>query len=368
MASGETINLETLLAPIGGDFPAGINIRDSNDYYDLKDARREARDVERRFETGDAESGEVLAAWRKIETLAPPLLAEKSKDLDVVAWLIEALLRLHGFSGLSDGFTLVEELVKQYWGTLLPEADEDGISVTLAPLAGLNGEDGNGTLIAPIRATSITLPGAFEPFALWHYRHALEMEDMDEELRERRISSGAATLAEFESAVRESGSSHFRELIDNIAATQESYEAMCEALQEACGENAPPSSRIREVLDESMRAIRVIAKDALGLTAGDEEQPVTSDGDPSTQNPGARPAANVPDQIASREDALVALSKVADYYRQTEPHSPVSYLVEKAIRWGRMNLPELLAEVVPDDSARRNLTTLTGVRYVDNED
>jgi hypothetical protein len=38
----------------------------------------------------------------------------------------------------------------------------------------------------------------------------------------------------------------------------------------------------------------------------------------------------------SRADALRRLAAVAAYFRRTEPHSPVSYLVQRAVRWGEM--------------------------------
>ena len=55
-----------------------------------------------------------------------------------------------------------------------------------------------------------------------------------------------------------------------------------------------------------------------------------------------------PGQIVSREDALRALGEIANFFRRTEPHSPLSYTLDEAVRRGRMTWPELLAEVVAD--------------------
>src|SRR5690606_38548275 len=45
------------------------------------------------------------------------------------------------------------------------------------------------------------------------------------------------------------------------------------------------------------------------------------------------------------------LSEAADYLLRTEPHSPVPYLVKRAVGWGNLSLAELLMELVgaPDD-------------------
>ena len=56
--------------------------------------------------------------------------------------------------------------------------------------------------------------------------------------------------------------------------------------------------------------------------------------------------------MASREDALRALGEIANFFRRTEPHSPLSYTLDEAVRRGRMTWPELLAEVVADTNTR----------------
>ena len=55
--------------------------------------------------------------------------------------------------------------------------------------------------------------------------------------------------------------------------------------------------------------------------------------------------------IKSRAEAYLRLSEAADYLLRTEPHSPVPYLVKRAVGWGNMSLAELLMELVgtPDD-------------------
>jgi len=53
---------------------------------------------------------------------------------------------------------------------------------------------------------------------------------------------------------------------------------------------------------------------------------------------------------------LRALGDIAGYFRRTEPHSPVAYLLERAVAWANMPLEQWLAEVVRDD------TTLSSIR------
>jgi type VI secretion system protein ImpA len=54
--------------------------------------------------------------------------------------------------------------------------------------------------------------------------------------------------------------------------------------------------------------------------------------------------------LRSRAQALQQLQQVAEFFRRTEPHSPVAYLAEKAARWGEMPLHVWLKRVIKDSS------------------
>jgi type VI secretion system protein ImpA len=76
------------------------------------------------------------------------------------------------------------------------------------------------------------------------------------------------------------------------------------------------------------------------------------------------PAAALPvcaGAIASRAQALGQLRAVADYFRRTEPHSPVAYLAEKAANWGEQPLHLWLKAVVKDAGALAHVEELLGI-------
>jgi type VI secretion system protein ImpA len=96
----EGFDLEALLAPIPGDAPQGVDVREdfSPDapYNRLRDARSEARDAERGQDKGEADARDAGPLWRTVRELALQTLAETTKDLEVAAWLTEAMVRAHG--------------------------------------------------------------------------------------------------------------------------------------------------------------------------------------------------------------------------------------------------------------------------------
>ena len=67
-------------------------------------------------------------------------------------------------------------------------------------------------------------------------------------------------------------------------------------------------------------------------------------------------------QTMNRDHAFHELRKIADFFAKNEPHSPVSFLLEKAIRWGYMSLPELMKELVSgNDKVLGQINLVTGI-------
>lgn len=61
-----------------------------------------------------------------------------------------------------------------------------------------------------------------------------------------------------------------------------------------------------------------------------------------------------------RQQALAQLRQVADFFRRTEPHSPVAYLAEKAASWGELPLHLWLRAVVKDSNTLAQLDDMLG--------
>jgi type VI secretion system ImpA family protein len=87
-------------------------------------------------------------------------------------------------------------------------------------------------------------------------------------------------------------------------------------------------------------------------TAGDNPS-ATANGDSGSEGSGG--------PIRSRADAFRALAEAADFLSRTEPHSPVPYLIRRAIRWGTMPLGDLLAELMDDGQDRARIQDLLGM-------
>jgi len=371
MASEQTIQLDSLLTPVSEDNPVGNDIRDDpspvSPYYTIKDARNAARAAERN-NMFDGDSSEADDQWRKIIDLAPDILQNQAKDLEVASWYTEALIRRYGFQGLRDGFKLIEGLIDLYWDNLYPLPDEDGVETRVASLTGLNGEGAEGVLIAPIRNVELTQGNEPGPFSFWRYQQALDIEKIiDEEAKADKASKLGFSNEDVERAVSESSEEFFVNIRDDVTTCINTFRAIGTKLDEYCGINdAPPISNIINILTDCQGAINHIGKykipsDDAPETDGDEN---ASDGGDDSAPPAAQQASG---PVKNRADAFKKLIEISEFFRKTEPHSPISYILERAVKWGDMPLDALMRELIPDSSSRDFYGSLTGVKTDDDD-
>jgi type VI secretion system protein ImpA len=273
------------------------------------------------------------AQWAKLEELAIEVIESRSKDLEIVAYLLEAVARRHQFAGLRDGFRLARELIERYWESLYPRPDEEGVATRVAALSQLNGIEADGTLIAPIKLIPIT-NGRGELFTTWHFENASHRDAV----RAAGDQSDAAWI---------------QGLAEDLAQCLVEFDLLEGALTQRCGQDGPPTSKIREALVQVETAVREVG--------GAHLKPA---GDAASENAGAaggEGGSGAGGPVGSREEALRKLREVAEYFRRHEPHSPVSYAIDRSIRWAKLPLHELLGELIPNKEAFKEFDKRTGI-------
>jgi type VI secretion system protein ImpA len=363
----EGIDMAALLAPIAEDAPAGSDLREDfsaqSTYYRLRDARAEARAAERQADADPTAETGLPPQWRQVRDLALQALAGKTKDLEIAAWLTEALVRSEGPRGLAAGAHLIAGLADAFWDqNLYPLPDEDGIATRLAPVTGLNGEGGDGTLAQPLRKLALFTRPDGSPMAFWQYRQSEQLATLDSARAAQRIAAGTLPLDAVEKEARAAGQGHFAALRRDLAAARDAWVTMGDMLDGKAGADGPPTRAVRELLEEILAAAE---KYAPAASAAAEAAPVDAPagGAPGAAvAPGAAGAAGGISAAASREDMLRELERIAEFFRRTEPQSPLSYTLEEAVRRGRMSWPELMAEIVTDAATRDNILMQLGIR------
>jgi type VI secretion system protein ImpA len=366
MASQTSIDLDALFAPISDDMPTGKDCRQNSSptslYQQVKIARNSAREIERKNASG-ADLGSPDEDWRKVYDLAPKILVQESKDLEVACWYLEALLRRLGFQGLRDGLKLLDGLIERFWDDLYPTPDEDGLETKVAPITGLNGTGQEGVLISAIRTSLITQGNSKGPFAFWECQKALASQRIqDSDNREKEFKKLGFEFEDMEKAVNESSSEFMTNLRDDLAECIALYRQLSGRLDEYCGTyDAPPTSMVISLLEECLSVVKHLGQNKFPVVeetaAGNIN--ATDEGAASTAPTAPTRAAGPPE---TREQAFKQLLEIAEFFRKREPHSPISYVLEKAVKWGNMPLFELMRELIADDKSLAEYGKLTGVK------
>lgn len=361
------IDDEHLLFDISPEFPCGDDTRGdsskSSPYFNLKDLRSQARALERQALAGE----EVLQIpqWRQLAEQIPAILSERSKDLEFIAWYIEALCREHGFDGLAHGFDLARRTIQTHWNKLHPQPDEEGLTTRIAPLVGLNGSEVEGTLIQPILSVPLFLSSDTGSFATWRAEQAAEVNRLEDGKAQQRIKAGAASLDDLLQAVRETPRESLVQTHRAIDAAQTAFTALSDAMDAAMDGAPQPTSNIRRALERCKSVLMHYAGEQLerAQSLSEDAQPLhaalvdpRSDELPSNGDVDAVQVA-----LQSRKQALDQLRRLADFFRHTEPHSPISYAISQAVRWSELPLPELMQELIADSGARQGFCRITGV-------
>jgi len=357
----EGFDLDALLAPIPGALPQGTDVRADytarSPYSRLRDARSEARDAEKQLEAPDPNVAPVdpVPLWRQLRDLGTRLLTEQTKDLEIAAWLTEALVRSHGMAGLAAGSRLIEGLVIRYWDDIYPLPDDYGVETRVAPITGLNGRSGGGSLMAPLFRMILFHRTSGVPVALHEYQASARLATMDAASRQQRIAAGTIPFDDIEKEARTAGRQSFARLRDEAAAALDAWQAMAAILDEKAGSEAPSTSHVRdlvrEIADIAARYAPAAAATTEDATAEAVSAPETSEG-----------AGPVSPQTMTRESALRSLEAIAAFFHRTEPQSPLSFTLDEAIRRARLPWLELLDEIMGDRSSRDAFLTTLGIR------
>ena len=359
MAFCELIDFELLIKQIPGSLPAGIDprldISPTSQYYRLKDIRGHARAHERAMLAEADDFHGVEIEWRPLAEQLPQILTDEVKDLEYAAWLIEALCRTDGFAGLASGFKLARLLIEHFWSCLYPSIDEDGPETRIAPLIGLNGFEGDGALITPILSISLTENTSLGQFACWQYERAAEISRKDEKRQKLKADAGVASLDQIKDAVAETPADFYQSLLIHIENAISEFSLLSQAMDVAMAGQPQPTSAISKALIKCRDAVHYLAADKLKSTQAFDIA------NAQTTSATEAPFTSVQHQIQSREQVLLTLKQSAEFFRRTEPHSPISYALEQVVHWSSLTLPELLQEMIDDNNSRNHFFRLAGI-------
>jgi type VI secretion system protein ImpA len=124
---------------------------------------------------------------------------------------------------------------------------------------------------------------------------------------------------------------------------------------------APGFSNLRKALENIDEQVKKLLEEKRLEEPDEVEEEALAEGEGQSAGSAPRGDGSVSGAIANRKDALRRLAEIAAFFQKTEPHSPVSYLVQRAVKWGNMGLESWLQEVIKDQSVLFQLRETLGV-------
>lgn len=376
--------MEHLKSPISDESNCGEYLKGNRTVYRaLRNQFNMAQSSFRQLlETPDATSDEELIEqnatnWRELASQCDETLSSTSKDLEVFGWFITAqMFSANPMANTAVAIDVFTEVVKAFWNDLQPTLpdnkikaeDEAGrlkeiVEFRVKPLLQLVGEaEGSGLLYMPLQLQSLIGDIDYTRYA---------QAERNGQLGELKAEAAKSIAGEKEA------------VIEIVNALGEMHEKLIEAetfIASECqkaGTQGVSFRFIKKNIESVISAIKYLVGDYLKPWPLDKAQPAeesaqeaseqpteSSESAPSTVVASSEAVVNVvaSGAILNRDHAFNELRKIADYFYKTEPHSPIYMLIERAIRWGYLPLPELLKELVGEnDNVMGRITHLAGL-------
>lgn len=351
------LSMAELAAPIDGG--SGDDLSFSPLFDQIKEARRADADY---LTQGDWQTDLKTADWEKVIALAVNGLTQQSKDLMLVAWLNEGLAQRHHFQGISFGLKLTERVLEAFWETVHPSL-EDGLDERAARLSWMK------TTLTEIAGDLPITEG--QNFGVLRYDESRQVENLalqNPKAMQTALDEGKINAEIFQRSVVLTDTEHLRAKSLQIADSIQACNRLQSLIDRLFGSEAPSFATLADMLSKASQLTEKLLKDR-----GVELHPVAvpiSAVPPSSEEPGEPMITPAQDGTPTamrttpltRDEAFTMLAGIAQFFKQTEPQSPVPYLVERAIKWGNMPLEGWLSDVIKDSNVVDNIRDVLGTR------
>ncbi len=353
MPAEPTLDVAALTAPVPGDDPAGVPtpfpVRSQ-----LDDARKE--DDPSSFAADDPMRPTEFkkADWGLIARVASDALRTQSKDLLLAARLTEAAVKRNGFVGLRDGLRLLRAMVTECWDRLVPKVDDPSdLDIRSAPFEWLDDADHGARFPATVRQVPLVV-GDTGAFGWQDWKRAQDSKDR-------------ARYEAFEKAAQQTPPEKCRETLELLDACAEEVAGLAKELADKLESLAPSLSGIRAAVTDSRALLAQVASRKGPAAAAGGDTTAAAAGDAPAAGGAGPDAAAAGGAVASprgatRDDVYRILADAARRLEELEPHSPIPYLVRRAVELGSMPFHEMIKSFVRDDNILTEMNRELGIK------
>jgi len=333
---------DDLLIPIEGPNPSGANLRYDPTFDKIKEARRE----ESQPPPGMTEQDRKVSDNGLVIKLATDLLTTKTKDLQLAAWLTEALLKQKGFGGLKDGLALCSGLVDKFWDSLYPEIEDGDVESRGAPLGFVGMK-----LEVPLKLVPVVEKAKY---SLVDHKQSRDVGYEDQaktdDVKKKRaalIKEGKIPPETFDKAFEETPKKFYAQAEKDLDECLANLAKLKKSCDEKFGEEGPAFGPLQSGLEASRHLIHgflqkkrekepdpvevVPAAEVASGAGGD-----AAAGAPGPVRAGVLISLDGSSEPADRLESIRKVAEAAAFLRRREPQSPAAYLMLRGLRWGEL--------------------------------
>lgn len=340
------MDIETLLAPVPGASPCGEDLSFSTEFDTIVALQQED---DPSLEQGVWVRPLKVADWDAVQAQCAELLTHRAKDLRLVAWWAEARTRSAGYAGMRQGLALAAEVCERFWQDLHPLPEDGDPAERIGNL--------NWFLQRVVQLSTlcpVTQRAEGRNYSLQDWRQARAGSP------DAEPAPDEVTLAQFTQALKDTSPAFMQEATSSLAQCLGILSRWQAWMGAQLGtQQGPNFVHAREALEQASHEVHRLGREAGLMPTEPADAP--EDAPPPVAATAAAVARVEQGPIQTAQDALARLREVAEFFHRTQPHSPVAYLVDKAVKWGDMSLHDWLRAVVKDGGTLAGLEELLGV-------
>ena len=333
---------EDLLNPIPGDNPCGVSLRYDPIYDKIKEARREEDDLSQGVWQHERKVADHPFVIKQVQEIT----ATQSKDLQLVVWMTESLLKKDSYGGFREGLMLCHDLLEKFWDNLYPEIEDGDAGMRAAPV------DYIGTkTLDPVKQRPLTR-GGHTWFKINEARNIVGYEKDKtgdaKKQREKMIKEGKLTPEEVDKAFDETPKVFYAQAEKDIDGCLAALKALTKICEERFQDDAPTFGKLEQSLNEVRHSVHAMLQKKRETEPDPVEEAPASEaaeggeagegGEGAAAGGGSRGLLTVtgPQEPPDRRQAIEQVAAAAAFLRRREPSNPAPYLMLRGLRWGEL--------------------------------
>ena len=323
---------------------AGIDLTLTTIYDDIKNARVEE---DERLSLGVWERDLKKADWETVEKLSIEALTEKTKDLQIVGWLMESLIVMDEFSGIFKGMSILNAFLETFWNSSYPK-NEDNTSDDEQKLRIL--EWLYDTINKKFCLINF-LKYNDKKISIYNYDYAVELASIikrsptaSSEIVKSAKKDNIKTLDEIQNIIKASDDEYLRSVLDDVKNIQNMGEILCETIKKVTNNN---SIIAFSDLISNLSKIEKILTPYLINNIPVDNPPII----PIEQEKKIKHMIS----INKRDEIYEQIGELAKELQNIEKHSPSHYILNLVVSWKNKNLLEIMMDLKSGETEAHKL-------------